>query len=322
MRSTIKNKNIFITGGTGFIGSWLIDTLIEGNRIWCYDNCRRVSPKIKELAGHRNLTFIKGDILDKEKLKRSLPRKVDIIIHLAAIAGVSSYYAIPLETMKVNLIGTYNLLELVKDKDIGLFIDFSTSEVYGRFAKNVKEEDSTTQGGISDMRWTYAISKLASEKLCHCYHHTYKLPIVSIRPFNIYGPLQIGEGAIQIFASQALKGKDITIHGDGSQVRAWCYIEDLLDGVFRCITGSRKAIGNSFNIGNPKAAVTTLDLAKRIVRICGSDSKIHFKKEKRTDIEYRVPDVSKAKKLLGYVPSISINEGLERTIEWYRQNPL
>jgi nucleoside-diphosphate-sugar epimerase len=316
----IKNKKIFITGGTGFIGSWIIDTLIEDNKIWCYDNCRRFSPKIKELLGHKNLKFIKGDILDKAKLKKSLPKDIDIVIHLAAIAGVSSYYLIPLETMQVNLIGTYNLLELLKDKKIELFMDFSTSEVYGAYAKNVREDGNTTQGSITDMRWTYSISKLASEKLSHCYRHKYGLPVVSIRPFNIYGPFQVGEGAIHIFVTNALKGKNIIIHGDGSQVRAWCYIEDFLDGVFRCIAYRKKAIGNSFNIGTPRAAVTILDLAKRIVKISGSGSRISFKKEDRTDIEYRVPDISKARKVLGFSPSIDMNEGLKRTIEWYRQN--
>lgn len=318
----IKNKNIFITGGTGFIGSWLADLLVNDNRIWCYDNCRRVSPKIAELLRHRNFTFIKGDILDKEKLKKSVPKKVDIVFHLAAIAGVSSYYKMPFETMSVNLIGTYNMLELFKDKKLDLFLDFSTSEVYGKFAKNVKETDDTAQGPVSDLRWTYSTSKIAAESLSHCYYHKYHLPVVSIRPFNIYGPLQIGEGAIQIFASNALKDKDIWINGDGSQVRAWCYIDDFIDGVLRCVKRRKDVVGNTFNIGNAKAAATTYQLAKKIVAITDSNSKIRFRKHAGTDVEYRVPDVTKAKKLLGYAPSVNLSEGLKRTIEWYRENPL
>jgi len=318
----IKNKNIFITGGTGFIGSWLTDLLINDNKIWCYDNCRRVSPKMKELLRHKNITFIKGDILDKAKLKKSIPNRTDIVFHLAAIAGVSSYYKIPFETMSVNLIGTYNMLELFKDKKLEAFVDFSTSEVYGKYAKNVKETDDTTQGPVSDLRWTYSTSKIAAESLCHCYHHKYNIPVISIRPFNIYGPFQIGEGAIQIFASNAIKNKDVWINGDGSQVRAWCYIDDFVDGVLRSVKMRRSAIGNTFNIGNPQAAVTTYQLARKIIAITGSNSKVRFRKNLRTDVEYRVPDVSKARKALGYSPSINLSEGLKRTIEWYRKNPL
>jgi len=318
----IKGKNIFLTGGTGFIGSTLIATLINDNKIWCYDNCRRVSPQIKDLLGHKNLTFIKGDVLDKAKLKRSIPKKADIVFHLAAIAGVSSYYAMPFETMSINLIGTYNLLEAVKDGKMDLFVDFSTSEVYGKFARHVKESDDTCQGPVSDLRWTYSTSKIAAEALSHCYHHKYGLPVVSIRPFNIYGPHQIGEGAIQIFAGRALKNEDICVNGDGSQVRAWCYIDDFMQGVLSCVEARAAAIGNTFNIGNPRAAVTTLELARKIIEITGSGSKIRFKKNVRTDVEFRIPDISKAKRILGYSPSVGLTEGLERSIAWYRENPL
>ncbi|MFA6079510.1 MAG: NAD-dependent epimerase/dehydratase family protein [Candidatus Omnitrophota bacterium] len=321
IRSAVKGKNIFITGGSGFIGSWLIERLIRDNKIWCYDNGRRFSPKVKELIKHKNMTFIKGDILDVKLLRKSFPKKIDIVIHLAAIAGVSSYYKIPYETMKVNLIGTYNLLEIIKDRKLDVFIDFSTSEVYGRNARNVTEEDDTALGPISDLRWTYSTSKIAAERLTHCYHRKFGIPAVSIRPFNVYGPFQIGEGAIQIFAQKALKNDTIVIHGDGSQVRAWCYIEDFLDGVMRCITKRKKAIGNTFNIGDPSGALTIKDLAQRIVRVSGSSSKLRFVKQPRTDVDFRIPDISKAKRLLGFKPSMDITEGLRRSVEWYKENP-
>ncbi len=317
--ANIKDKNIFITGGTGFIGSWLMGLLLEDNKIWCYDNCRRVSPKVKRLLKHRNLTFIKGDILDRERLKKSVPANVDIVMHLAAIAGVSSYYKWPFETMSTNLIGAYNLLEIFKERDIGILIDFSTSEVYGKDAREVRESDGTAQGPISDLRWTYAISKLAAEELCHCYHHKYGLPVVSIRPFNIYGPLQIGEGAIQIFVSDALKNRTLHIDGDGTQVRAWCYIEDFLEGVLSCVKNKKAAVGNVFNLGNPFGAISILGLARKVVDISGSKSKIVFKKRPRTDIEYRVPDISKAQDVLDFKPSVGLEEGLEKTIRWYRE---
>lgn len=321
-QTVIKNKNIFITGGCGFIGSWIIDRLIHDNKIWCYDNCRRFSPRAEVLLKDNNLSFIKGDILDKSKLNKSIPKRVDMVFHLAAIAGVSSYYDMPFETMSTNLIGTYNILEAMKDRRIELFMDFSTSEVYGKYAKKVNEESDTCQGPISDKRWTYAISKIAAEGLSHCYYYKYKLPVVSIRPFNIYGPLQIGEGAIQIFARNALRNEDIWINGDGSQVRAWCYIEDFVNGLFSCIKKSDVAIGNTFNLGNPAAAVNMVGLAKNVIAISASKSRIRFRKNSRTDIQYRVPDISKAKRLLGFSPSVGLSSGLKRTIEWYRQHPL
>jgi len=318
---SIKNKNIFITGGSGFIGSWLIDRLVSHNKIWCYDNGRRETPKIRELTRRKNLIMIKGDILDRDKLTKSIPRKLDIVLHLAAIAGVSSYYEMPLETMKVNLIGTYNLLEILKERPIDLFIDFSTSEVYGRFAKNVGEEDNTCQGPVSDLRWTYSVSKMAGERLSHCYHHKYGLPVVSIRPFNIYGPLQVGEGAIHIFVRNAVNNEDIFIDGNGSQVRAWCYIEDFIEGVMSCIKNRKDTVGKVFNLGNPGAAVNMTKLAKKIVEITGSRSKIRFRDNARTDIQYRVPDISRARKVLDFRPSVDLASGLKRTIDWYRENP-
>lgn len=315
----IKGKNIFITGGSGFIGSAIASRLIEHNRIWCYDNLRRFSARMKELLRHRNMTFIKGDILDKKKLGRSIPKNIDIIMHLAAIAGVSSYYQMPLETMKVNVLGTYNILEAVKDRSPELFIDFSTSEVYGRRAENVSEDDDTRQGPISDLRWTYSISKIAAEEFTHCYHHKYGLPVVSIRPFNIYGPGQVGEGAIQIFIAKALKNETIYVNGDGSQVRAWCHIDDLVEGALRCIAFRKKSAGESFNIGNPSGKATSLGLARLIVKLSGSKSKIKLRRIAHSDIDYRVPDISKAKALIGYRPKVGLKEGLAGTIEWHRR---
>lgn len=316
----IYNKRIFITGGLGFIGSWLCSNLLNNNKITIYDDNRRNALKFTSFKLHKNLTYIRGDVLDKDRLKKSLRGKFDIIFHLAAIAGVSSYYRIPLRTMEVNLIGTHNLLEIVKHKDIEVFMDFSTSEVYGRQARYVKEEDSTCQGALSDMRWTYAISKLAAEKLSHCYRLEHNLPVVSVRPFNIYGPRQVGEGAIQIFISKALKNETVTINGNGSQVRAWCYIDDFIEGVLSCVTRRRACIGQVFNLGNSASAITIFKLAKKIIGISGSKSKISFKDSPRTDIEYRVPDISKAGKLLHFSPKIDLNEGLKRTIEWYQKN--
>lgn len=315
----ITNKRIFITGGGGFIGSWLCYNLADSNEIIVYDNLRRDALSKRSFKGNKNIRFISGDILDKEFLKKSIP-SVDIVIHLAAIAGVTSYYKIPRETMEVNMIGTYNLLEAIRDKKIERYIYFSTSEVYGSYSFRSREDGNTSQGSISDPRWTYSISKLAAEKLSYCYHMEHQLPMVSIRPFNIYGPWQVGEGAIQSFIAKAVNNTDIPITGDGSQIRAWCYIEDLLNAVVLCIEKD-KTVGHTFNIGNPEATITILGLAKKIIELTNSKSKIFFKKHIGTDIELRVPDIAKAREILEYAPKVGIDEGLALTINSYKQKP-
>ena len=313
----ITNKRIFITGGGGFIGSWICQELVRDNEIIVYDNSRRDALSKREFRKSKNLKFISGDILDKDLLIKSIP-SVDIVIHLAAIAGVTSYYEIPIKTMEVNIIGTYNLLEAIKDKSIERYIDFSSSEVYGSYSFRSSEDGDTVQGDISDPRWTYAISKLAAEKFSYCYYWKYHLPVVSIRPFNIYGPWQVGEGAVQNFITKAVNNMDIPITGDGSQIRAWCYIEDLVDAVISCM-GIEEAKGKTFNIGNPDGTITILALAKKIIEMTNSKSKIFFKKHIGTDIELRVPDIKRAKEILGYYPKVSLEDGLVKTINWCKQ---
>ncbi|NQT23317.1 MAG: NAD-dependent epimerase/dehydratase family protein [Candidatus Omnitrophica bacterium] len=315
---SVKNKTIFMTGGSGFIGSALAGLLVEHNKVIIYDNCRRFSPVLENLLKHKNLTFIKGDVLDLKRLKKSIPKKIDIVIHLAAIAGVSSYYEMPVSTMVTNILGAHNVLSLVSEKPIKRFLNFSTSEVYATHADRLKEEDETIQGRINERRWTYSLSKLAAEKLAYCYYWEKKLPFVSIRPFNIYGPGQIGEGAIQIFITKALKNDSLHVTGKGNQVRAWCYIDDLTQAVFKCFT-NEKAAGNVFNIGNEKTAMKTIDLARMVVSLSGSKSKICFKPHIGVDIDLRVPNIDKAKRLLGYAPKVSLKEGLLKTIKWQKE---
>ena len=314
----IRNKKIFITGGAGFIGSNLCKRLIDSNKIVIYDNCRRDALKYTGLTGHKNLTIIQGDILDKEKVAQAMG-DAEIVIHLAAMAGVSSYYEEPIKTMEVNMLGTYNVLEAAaKNKNLNLLVNFSTSEVYGPFVYGAKEDNPTAQGALPVSRWTYSVSKLAAEHLCFAYRSKHKLPVISIRPFNIYGPGQVGEGAIQIFVPQALKGGDVTVTGDGTHIRAWCYIDDLVDGVLLAIE-NKKAIGEVFNIGNPSGTITIIDLVKMIIRLCNSKSKIRWIAHQGQDVQLRVPDISKAKNILGFEPKIGLEEGLKRSIEWYKK---
>jgi nucleoside-diphosphate-sugar epimerase len=241
-----------------------------------------------------------------------------IVVHLAAIAGVDTVLKMPVTTMKVNIIGTYNVLEAaLQEPGVERLVDFSTSEVFGTFAYKVQEGDVTSLGAVGEARWTYAVSKLATEHLAHNYHKQYGLPALSIRPFNIYGPGQVGEGAIHRFIVQALRNEDLTIHRDGSQIRAWCYVDDIVDGVLLCL-GKPEAVGQVFNIGNPRSVVTVYNLAQQVVRLSGARSRLIFVDWPYVDVELRVPNIDKARQLLGYEPKVDLEEGLLRTIEWYR----
>lgn len=315
----VKGKKIIITGGAGFIGSHVAERLIKDNQIKIYDIGLHDSLKFSSgLLNHDNLIIIKGDVRDKDLLIKE-SKGYNIFLHMAAIAGVSSHYNNPLKTMDVNLFGSYYALSSAKENNLELFIDFSTSEVFGKKANNVKEEDDTSQGEIKDRRWTYAISKLASESLSYCFEHSYGLPIVVVRPFNVYGPRQTGEGAIADFMRAAISDECIKITGDGSSIRSWCYVDDFVDCLIKVMYNQR-AIGEVFNIGNSQAAINTKDLAEKIIAITGSKSKIQFRPHPGTDISIRVPNTDKANKLLGYNPRISLDEGLKRTYKFFSEN--
>ena len=312
----IKGKNILITGGGGFIGTNLAKVLIEQNKITALDNGTRDALKYTGLEQHPNFTLVKGDVLDKERMMELVKGK-RIILHLAAIAGISSYERFPLKTMEVNLLGTHNMLAAAAKEKPELFLNFSTSEVYGPYAKDVNEQSNTQQGPVGEKRWTYSVSKLAAEHFGFAFFYEHNLRFTSIRPFNIYGPGQVGEGAIQQFAKRALNGEDLIVNGKGDQVRSWCYIDDLVKAVLLMLE-NRKAIGKTFVIGNPKATVTVKELAEKIVELTKSKSKIRFSPQLKADVQLRIPDITKAKKLLGFEPEIQLEEGLKRTIEWYK----
>lgn len=317
----IRGKSIFLTGGAGFIGTTLVHTLLEHNRIVVYDNGHRNALKDSPAWTHPNLFFVQGDVLDSEKLCAAVQRsEPNIVIHLAAIAGVDTVLKVPARTMKVNFIGTYNVLEAVvaHAKNIERFVDFSTSEVFGTHVYHAEEMSATTLGTVGEARWTYAVSKLAAEHLVHNYGKETGLPTVSIRPFNVFGPRQIGVGAIHTFVIRALKGLPIEIHGDGNQIRAWCYIDDMIEGIIAIVT-KPEAVGHVFNIGNPRGTVTIHTLAEKIRMLCESESEIVFVEKNYVDVELRIPSIEKAGKLLGFRPKVDLNEGLIRTINWYRE---
>ena len=313
----LENKQIFITGGAGFIGSTLLEKLIEKNKITVYDNFRRDSLSDKPYKTHPNLHIIKGNVLDIQMLEHAMP-DAQIVIHCAAIAGIDTVIKKPTETMRVNMIGTANVLEAARDLPcLERFIDFSTSEVFGQSAFRAEESQITQIGAVGEARWTYAVSKLAGEHLTKAYHQEYGMPTVTLRPFNVYGPGQVGESAIRVFIEQALRGQEIQIHGDGNQIRAWCYIDDFINGLLLAITHPN-AVGESLNIGNSRAVVTIYGLAETIVRVLDSKSIIRFTRKDYADVELRVPSIKKARDLLGFEASVDLEEGIQCTAEYFK----
>ncbi|HMQ11045.1 MAG TPA: NAD-dependent epimerase/dehydratase family protein [Oligoflexia bacterium] len=314
----LENKKILITGGAGFIGSHLVQLLCENNHVTILDNFSRDALKNTQLAEHPNVSIIKGDVCVQSDVEAACKDKTHVI-HLASIAGVDTVLKKPVETMTIALLGTYNILEASKKQNsIERVIDFSTSEVFGTYAYKVTEGNATSLGAVGEARWTYAVSKLATEHLAHNYWRQYGLPTCSVRPFNIFGPNQVGEGAIHRFITRALHKQDLEIHNDGDQIRSWCYIDDIIDGILLCLTVD-KAVGEAFNIGNPQNTLTIYGLAKEIIRLSESDSDIKFKTWDQQDVELRIPDINKAKELLQFQPKFDLETGLNRTIEWYRK---
>ncbi|MGB0600468.1 MAG: NAD-dependent epimerase/dehydratase family protein [Rubripirellula sp.] len=313
----IEGKKIFITGGAGFIGSTLTGRLVEKNKVVVYDNLARDSLKDKHFSGHKNLELVKGDILDVEALTRAMDG-ADVVVHCAAIAGINTVIKSPTTTMHVNMIGSANVLSAAsKLNRVDRVVCFSTSEVFGQQAFRSLETDLTVMGAVGEARWTYAVSKLAEEHLAIAYYKEKWLPTTVVRPFNVYGPGQVGEGAIHKFVKQALANKPIEIHGDGSQIRAWCFVDDMVEAVLLCM-GHPEAVGQSFNIGNARDVITIYGLANTVVRTLESHSEIAFVPKNYVDVELRVPVVEKATELLGFRAKVDLEEGIRRTADFYR----
>lgn len=313
----LTGKKIFLTGGAGFIGTKLATKLVDDNEVTIFDNFARNSLKSTTLEGHKNLRVISGDVLDYAALREAITGH-QVIVHLAGVAGIDTVMKSPVRTFRVNLLGSANVYQAAQEiGNVERLIDFSTSEVFGQLAFRSSEKDATTVGAVGELRWNYAVSKLAAEHLAHAYFRENGLPTISVRPFNIYGPGQVGEGALQRFVLAALKHEPIRVFGDGSQIRSWCYIDDFIDCLMLCLTRP-EAIGEVFNIGNPKASVTVLTLAEMVVRLINPDLKIEYIYREGADVELRMPSIDKARQLLGFEPKVGLEEGIVRTAEWYR----
>jgi len=315
---SLKRKRVCITGGAGFIGSHLAERLLDDNEVVVYDNLHRNAIQFAHLDNHPNLTFIKGDVMDADATRRAIDG-CHIVIHCAAIAGVYSVDRNAVTTMEVNMLGTNQVVRAALAARVERFVEFSTSEVYGPFIHKGKEDDLTTIGPVGENRWVYAASKLASEHLSFAHYKEDGLPLVIVRPFNVYGPRQVGDGAIRGMILQALQNAEITLYNDGTQIRAWCYIDDFVDGILRC-TEVPEAIGHAFNVGNPQGTVTNFELANMIIRLTNTKSGIVFKPHPGPEVDLRVPSIEKAQTMLGYKPTTSLETGIRQTIPWYQEH--
>ncbi len=298
----------------------MIGRLIDENRITVFDSFRRDSLTGRPWESHPNLSIVRGDVLDAAGLEKAVTdARPHVFVHLAAIAGVDTVIQSPTTTMRVNMIGTTNALAAAqKIEGLERFVDFSTSEVFGSQAFRADEGSSTSIGAVGEARWIYAVSKLAGEHLVHAYHREFGMPTVTLRPFNVYGPGQVGEGALHGFVVKALRNGELLVHGDGTQIRAWCYVDDMIDGVLLAMEHP-KAVGHSFNIGNSRAVVTIYGLANTVVRVLESKSTIRFVRKDYADIELRVPNIDKSRELLGFEAKVDLEEGIRRTGEYYRE---
>jgi nucleoside-diphosphate-sugar epimerase len=308
---------LVITGGGGFCGTHLAQHFVSRFRIRLFDSFVRDSLQFApHLTQSPEIEIIPGDVLDGRAVRAALEGAY-AIIHCAAIAGVSNYYKRPVETLRVNIIGTFNTLDAAVDAHVRRFIHFSTSEVYGPFANAVAETAAPTSGPVSDRRWVYSVSKLAGEHATLRYGEVHNINTTTVRPFNVYGPLQMGEGAISNFARRLISGEPIEVYGDGSDVRAWCHVKDLVMAI-DLMLDNEAAFGTTFNVGNPAARLTTLDLARMMVALHGS-GEVRRVPQTHSPIGVRTPNIARANALLGFAPKIGLTEGLKDTLEWFER---
>jgi nucleoside-diphosphate-sugar epimerase len=319
-RTEIRNKTVFITGGAGFIGSALAERLVEDNEIVLFDRFFHNQPvAFTSLYNNPRVRMVEGDILDGKTIG-NLAHDADIVVHAAAMVGVGRVCSYPRETLETNFVGTLQVLKaLEKSSRLERFIYFSTSEVFGVNSFRVHEDTPAAIGPAAEARWSYAIAKLAGEHLVKAYHRQSGMPVVTVRPFNVFGPRRLGSHAVLGFILNALQGTPIEVHGDGSQIRSWCYIEDFCDALVEMIARPA-AVGEDFNIGTPKNTSTILDLARMVLEVTGRTVPIMLTESPFPDIKIRVPSLDKARQILDYEPAYDLRLGLKLTSDWYLEN--
>ena len=308
---------LIITGGAGFCGSHLAEHFLPRFHIRLFDTFERDSLRfVPDLARSDKVEIIKGNILDARAVRAAVMGAY-AVIHCAAIAGVSNYDSRPIDVLRVNILGTFNLLDAVVEAGVSQVIYFSTSEIYGPDAEAIAETAPATSGPVSERRWVYGVSKLSGEHATLRFGEVHQIVATTVRPFNIYGPRQTGEGAISNFARQLVQGEPLEIEGDGSDVRAWCHVKDLVRAI-DLMVGNEAARGKAFNIGNPEARLTTLQLAEIMISLYGR-GEMRQVPRRHVPIRLRSPEIALARSVLGFEPTIGLPEGLADTLEWFRK---
>lgn len=324
-------KNVLVTGGAGFIGSHLCERLLkDGYRVICVDNLLTGSKKnTKHLLDNKNFHFIEHDVVEEISNLQSpcllagrAISNLDIIYHLASPASPNpnspmSFLKFPLETLLVNSVGTKNLLELAR-KFNSLFVFASSSEVYGDPKVHPQTEEYWGNVNPVGPRSCYDEGKRFGEAIIMAYHRKFRLDTRIVRIFNTYGPRMLLEDGrvVSNFIVQALKGNPITVYGDGRQTRSFCYVSDMVGGIIKASQKDDMS-GEILNLGNP-AEVKIIDLAEKIRDLTSSESEITFAELPQDDPSKRKPDITKAKKLLGWKPQVSLEEGLKKTIKYFQ----
>jgi len=315
--------NVLITGAAGFIGSHLSDRFTdEGWHVIGIDNFltgRREN--LEHLQENTNFSLIEGDITDKTVFQEELGRmELDLILHFACPASPADYLNYPIETLMVDSIGTFNVLNLARDKN-ARYVFASTSEVYGDPEIHPQPENYWGNVNPIGLRSVYDETKRFSEALSMAYYREYDIDVRILRIFNTYGPrMKLDDGrVVPNFISQALRGADLTVYGDGSQTRSFCYIDDLIEGIYQtCVLEVIENVEDRIlNLGKPEEC-SIIDFAELIIKKTGSKSKITYKPLPTDDPKMRKPDITRAKQILGWKPETSLDEGLYKTIEFFR----
>lgn len=311
----MHTKIAVVTGGAGFLGSHLCDRLIRENiKVICIDSLitGRLE-NIEHLFGNEKFQFIKLDVTNFIHV----PSNVDYVLHFASPASPIDYLKFPIQTLKVGSLGTHKALGLAKEKQ-AMFLLASTSEVYGDPLIHPQTEDYWGNVNPVGPRGVYDEAKRFAEAMTMAYHRYHGLQTRIIRIFNTYGPrMRTDDGrALPAFFSQAIKNEDVTVFGDGSQTRSFCYVDDLINGIFKLLMSHET---NPVNIGNPEE-ISLKEFAEEVIKLCGSKSKIVYKDLPVDDPKIRQPDITRAKEILGWEPKVSRAEGLKLTLEYFKKS--